>query len=161
MIHHTKKSKSFMLINFIDRKFKLFFSNFVAKICSNLTDMPSNYKMVIVVRKDLLLPKGKAISQSCHAALASYKLTLKSSPEIVRRWEREGCGKIVLGVKNEDELYHARLHIYESAISRHLSAVMIRDAGKTTVDPGTLTAVGIGPDLVEKIDTITRHLKLL
>ena len=38
---------------------------------------------------------------------------------------------------------------------------MIRDAGLTQVKKGEITALAIGPEEEEKIDKITRNLKLL
>src|SRR3989338_9384657 len=38
---------------------------------------------------------------------------------------------------------------------------LITDAGRTTVEPGTVTCLGIGPDKDEKIDKIISNLKLL
>ena len=37
---------------------------------------------------------------------------------------------------------------------------LITDAGRTTVEPGTITCLAIGPDSDEKIDKITKELKL-
>lgn len=37
----------------------------------------------------------------------------------------------------------------------------VTDAGRTQITSGTKTVLAIGPDTVEKIDEITRHLKLL
>jgi PTH2 family peptidyl-tRNA hydrolase len=38
---------------------------------------------------------------------------------------------------------------------------MISDAGRTQVDPGTITVLGVGPDASEKINKITGSFKLL
>ncbi len=65
--------------------------------------------------------------------------------------------KIVLKVKDEKEL----LHYFQQAKDAGLVAVLISDAGKTVIAPGTKTCVGIGPDEEEKIDKITGKLGLL
>ncbi|KAG0282670.1 hypothetical protein BGZ98_006664, partial [Dissophora globulifera] len=44
-------------------------------------DLQEEYKMVLVVRSDLGMGKGKAAAQCCHATLANYKELLKKSPE--------------------------------------------------------------------------------
>ena len=38
---------------------------------------------------------------------------------------------------------------------------MISDAGHTTVKPGTVTCLGIGPDITKRIDEITGNLKMM
>jgi PTH2 family peptidyl-tRNA hydrolase len=42
-----------------------------------------------------------------------------------------------------------------------LVAELIRDAGKTQIPSGSVTALGIGPDEEEKIDKLVKDLKLL
>jgi peptidyl-tRNA hydrolase, PTH2 family len=37
----------------------------------------------------------------------------------------------------------------------------IRDAGKTQIEPNTLTCCGFGPDTSPRLDRLTGHLKLL
>jgi len=38
--------------------------------------------------------------------------------------------------------------------------VTIKDAGLTQLEPGTLTAMALGPDKEEKLDELTGHLPL-
>ena len=110
--------------------------------------------MVIVIRKDLEMGKGKMIAQACHAAIEAYK---KANKEIVEKWEKEGAKKVVLKVDSLKELKE----IYKKAIEKNLNVVLIRDAGKTQLKKGTITCIAIGPDEEEKIDLITGNLKLL
>ena len=53
------------------------------------------------------------------------------------------------------------LELQKSARKAKLETALIKDAGKTEVKPGTVTALGIGPCLEEEIDRITGHLKML
>ena len=112
------------------------------------------YKQVILVREDLKLPKGKLAAQSSHA---SVDATLKSDRRIVDLWKKEGGKKIVLKVKDEKELLHYR----QIAEDRGLKTALVIDAGHTVVEPGTKTCVGIGPDLEEKIDSVSGNLKMM
>ena len=112
------------------------------------------YKQVIVIRKDLHLSKGKMSSQVAHASLSAYN---KADKKIKTFWEREGAKKVVVGVKNLSEL----LGIQRKAIKLGLPCSLIRDAGRTHIKKGTVTCIGIGPDKEEKIDSITKELKLL
>jgi len=112
------------------------------------------YKQVILVRKDLKLPLGKASSQVAHA---SVDATLKSDKKIVELWKKEGGKKIVLKVKDEKEL----LKYKQMAEDLGLKTALIKDAGHTVVEPGTITCLGIGPDEEEKIDKVSGKLKMM
>ena len=112
------------------------------------------YKQVILVREDLKLPKGKLAAQSSHA---SVDATLKSDKKIVELWKKEGAKKVVLKVKDEKELFKYK----EMAEDLGLKTSLITDAGHTVLEPGTITCLGIGPDLEEKIDKVSGKLKML
>ena len=112
------------------------------------------YKQVILIRQDLKLPKGKACAQSAHA---SVDAVLKADSSLVKKWRSEGMAKIVLKVANEKEL----ISFFQKAKDGGIACSLITDAGKTVVEPGTKTCVGIGPDEEEIIDSLTKDLKLL
>ena len=111
-------------------------------------------KQVILVRDDLKLPKGKMAAQVAHAAV---ECVLKSSKPNVEAWHDEGMKKVVLKVKDLNELKKYQ----QLAKAEKLIAAMISDAGRTVVEPGTITCLGIGPDDEEKIDKVTRNLKMM
>lgn len=111
-------------------------------------------KQVILVRDDLKLPKGKLAAQVAHA---SVEAVLKSSKSKVDEWHSEGMKKVVLKVKDLEELKKYQ----QLAKSEKLVASIITDAGHTVVEPGTITCLGIGPDDEEKVDKITGKLKML
>ncbi|KAG9051584.1 hypothetical protein FS837_004094 [Tulasnella sp. UAMH 9824] len=52
-------------------------------------------KMVLVVRSDLGMTKGKIAAQCGHATLACYKALQKSNPALLAHWERIGQGLIL------------------------------------------------------------------
>lgn len=111
-------------------------------------------KQAILIRQDLKLPKGKAASQSAHS---SVEAVLRSDKDKVNKWRKEGMAKIVLKVKDLKELnYYNQL-----AKDFGLVTALITDAGRTTVEPGTVTCLAIGPDEDEKIDKVIKDLKLL
>jgi peptidyl-tRNA hydrolase, PTH2 family len=111
-------------------------------------------KQVILVRKDLKLPPGKLAVQVAHAAVEAV---LKSSKSKVDEWKSEGMMKVVLEVQDLDELKKFQ----QLAKSEKLVASIIADAGRTVVEPGTITCLAIGPDDEEKIDKLTGKLKIL
>ena len=61
-------------------------------------------KMVLAVRMDLKMGKGKIAAQCCHASVSAFKKAKSRSPELVKAWEYEGSRKIAVKVKNEDDL---------------------------------------------------------
>ena len=98
--------------------------------------------------------KGKIASQVAHASLEAYK---KANKRKIKKWEKEGCKKIVLKVSSLEEL----LKFKKMADELKIPNAMIRDAGLTQVKKGEITALAIGPEEEEKIDKITKNLKLL
>ncbi|KAI1800841.1 PTH2-domain-containing protein [Daldinia bambusicola] len=122
-------------------------------------------KLVLVVRTDLGMTKGKIAAQCSHATLACYKTLSRaaqrnpSSPEarLLQRWERRGQAKIAVQVKSEGEL----LELMAKARSLGITAEVIQDAGRTQIDPGSLTVLGVGPAPKSLVDNVTGSLKLL
>lgn len=112
------------------------------------------YKQVILIRKDLKMSKGKMSAQAAHA---STDALLKSHKDDINAWKNQGMKKVILSVENEKEL----LTLRQQAEDAGLIVAIIADAGRTELAPGTVTAVGIGPADEEKIDRVTRHLKLI
>ena len=112
-----------------------------------------DYKQVILVRQDLKLPKGKMAVQVAHA---SVDAVMKSSKENVKAWRAEGMKKVVLKVDGLKELNK----YLQVANNNGLITALITDAGLTTVEPGTITCLAIGPDVESKIDAITAALKI-
>lgn len=132
-----------------------------AKPTSNANRLPSEstfhgnmYKQVIAVRKDLKLDKGKLAVQVAHAALDSYR---KADPDSRGTWEKEGSKKVVVKAESLKEL----LDIQKKARNLGLPCSLIRDAGRTQLKPGTITALGIGPAEEGSIDKVTGKLKIL
>ncbi len=114
-------------------------------------------KQVILVRTDIRMGKGKLCAQVAHASLEAALEAMKSKREWFEAWLLQGQPKIVLKGGSEEEL----IGYANEAKKAGLPVSIIRDAGRTQLEPGTLTAVGIGPGPKEKIDKITGHLKLL
>ena len=114
----------------------------------------SEYKQVILARQDLKLSKGKLAVQSSHASVAAL---LKSHKDDIAKWQSQGMKKVILKVADLEELRKFK----QNAEDAGLVVALITDAGRTHLEPGTVTCVGIGPDKEEKIDKITRHLKLV
>ncbi|KAG0010229.1 hypothetical protein BGZ80_001659 [Entomortierella chlamydospora] len=119
-------------------------------------DLGEEYKMVLVVRSDLGMGKGKAAAQCCHATLANYKELSKKSPKTLTRWEYCGQAKVTLKVDNEEDM----LLLQAQALSIGLAAHSIRDAGRTQIAAGSRTVLAVGPGPVSVVDSVTGKLKL-
>ncbi|KAG9256641.1 peptidyl-tRNA hydrolase PTH2-domain-containing protein [Emericellopsis atlantica] len=119
-------------------------------------------KLVLVVRTDLGMTKGKIAAQCSHATLACYKALARHPPKsqeasILSRWERLGQAKIAVQIKSEEEM----LELRRKARNAGLTAEVIHDAGRTQIEAGSMTVLGVGPAPKSAVDQITSHLKLL
>lgn len=125
-------------------------------------------KQVILVRKDLNMSKGKIAAQVAHASLFAFlnreqnkekEVSIKIDLEnpVNAEWLFHRSTKVCLSVNSEKEL----LAYFKEAKEKGLKCSLIKDAGFTELDGSNYTAVGIGPDYIEKIDEITKDLKLL
>ena len=111
-------------------------------------------KQVIVVNEVLKLPRGKLAAQVAHAAVGAF---LEASPKSQRRWLENGMPKVVLHCDSESTLNELELLANQAG----LRAMLIRDAGHTVVEAGTITCLGIGPAEIEAIDRLTGAMKLV
>lgn len=116
-------------------------------------------KLMLVVRTDLGMTKGKIAAQCGHATLACYKALLpksKAASSLLKRWENNGQPKIAVQCQSEEELQL----LQAQAVSLGLCARVIRDAGRTQIASGSVTVLGVlGPKGV--VDQVTGGLKLL
>ncbi|MEM0083759.1 MAG: peptidyl-tRNA hydrolase Pth2 [Candidatus Nezhaarchaeales archaeon] len=114
-------------------------------------------KQVIVVRRDLKMSRGKTCAQVAHASVSSLEEARKLKPEWVEIWFQQCQKKVVLGVQSVEELRNLEREVKKLGIPCYL----VCDAGLTELEPGTITALGIGPAPSSLIDKVTGHLKLL
>lgn len=117
--------------------------------------MAGEYKQVIILRTDVGMKKGKMCAQASHASISSFLVAQRKDPSSIGNW-LDFQKKVCLKVESEKEL----LDLYNS-VKKELPCALIKDAGRTQVEPGTITALGIGPCPENKIDKYTKHLKLL
>lgn len=115
-------------------------------------------KMVLVVRQDLKMTKGKIAAQCGHASLGMY-MKLQSRADagsLLAGWFAHGQAKIALKAADEDEV----LALKRAAQSAGLSCHVVVDAGRTQISRNTKTVLAIlGP--VDDVDAVTGGLKLL
>eukprot|EP00192_Tetraselmis_astigmatica_P014761 CAMPEP_0117677374 /NCGR_PEP_ID=MMETSP0804-20121206/16711_1 /TAXON_ID=1074897 /ORGANISM="Tetraselmis astigmatica, Strain CCMP880" /LENGTH=174 /DNA_ID=CAMNT_0005486653 /DNA_START=108 /DNA_END=632 /DNA_ORIENTATION=- len=116
-------------------------------------------KLVLVVRQDLKMGKGKIAAQCCHAAVGAVQqeqCTVEGL-KALRRWE--DCGETKVAVKAETEA--TLLDVEQRCHATGVPCFMIIDAGRTQIAPNTRTVLAVGPAASSAVDAITGELKLL
>ena len=124
--------------------------------------MESRHKMYIFVNNDLKMDKGKIASQVGHAVqhivddiLTNYYAgfnTYKQIYEDYTIWKNyNGCVKIILKATFEQLL----------ALKELSGSTFVIDAGKTQIDPGSLTVVAFYPKSSKKMENEFSKYKLL
>ncbi len=111
------------------------------------------FKQAILLRKDLEMSTGKLVAQGSHASLGAYQ---QSGSDERDSWVSQGQKKIVLEA-SEKQLKNKM----QKAEEMNITYFKVKDAGHTEVEPGTVTALGIGPAEEKKLDKITSDLPLL
>ncbi|HEY1639522.1 MAG TPA: peptidyl-tRNA hydrolase Pth2 [Streptosporangiaceae bacterium] len=112
-------------------------------------------KLVLVVRADLGMGRGKIAAQAAHAAVAAALASIGRAE--FAEWLSEGQPKVVLRVNSAEDL----LAITVQATAAELPSQLVEDAGRTQLAPGTPTCCAVGPAAAERIDTVTGELSLL
>jgi PTH2 family peptidyl-tRNA hydrolase len=110
-------------------------------------------KQAIAARTDIGMGQGKLAAQVAHASLMAYE----DAPERdAKAWKGGGQKKVVLKVSGEDEL----LELAGRAQTKGLPNAVVRDAGHTQLEPGTVTALAVGPADDDQVDQVTGDLSL-
>ena len=107
-----------------------------------------------MVNEALNLPPGKMAVQVAHAAVGAF---LSAPRDNQVGWLQAGMPKVAVRCASDEDLQA----IVAKAEEAGLPVMLVRDAGRTVVEAGTPTCVGIGPDLASRIDLITGDLKLV
>jgi PTH2 family peptidyl-tRNA hydrolase len=96
---------------------------------------------------------GKLAAQVAHASLSAYEDT---DDRTRNSWKGGGQKKAVLKASGESTLFE----LADKAERQGLPNAIIRDAGHTQLDPGTVTCLAVGPGSEELIDRVTGDLSL-
>jgi PTH2 family peptidyl-tRNA hydrolase len=117
-------------------------------------------KQVIVVRTDLKMRRGKEAAQVAHASMLFLLDRIKRNVAFSTagmEWMNGIFTKVVLAVDSEEALQM----IFDKAKEVGLTCYLVTDVGKTEFHgQPTITCLAIGPNDVEKINDITKDLKL-
>ena len=112
------------------------------------------WKQCLIIRSDVKMSCGKKCAQLAHGAVGAYEKTDKITQ---KKWFNEGMKKVVLKVPTLRAMYEIKTNAEMAGIATSL----IIDAGRTEIEPGTVTALGLGPARSEDLDKITGDLQLL
>jgi len=118
----------------------------------------TSVKMMLCVREDLKMKKGKIGAQCGHATLGLYKKILgkKKYEKMLEDWETKGQKKIVAKLKDE-----AAMNLLVSkATDANIPFYVVQDAGHTQVAAGSRTVIAL-IEYENKVNTLTSRLKLM
>lgn len=110
-------------------------------------------KQAIVARTDIGMGEGKLAAQVAHASLSAYE---DANDRTRTAWKGSGQKKIVLKVSGEKALFE----LADRAEREGLAHAIIRDAGHTQLEPGTVTCLAVGPGPEDAVDRVTGDLSL-
>jgi len=116
-----------------------------------------DYKLVIAVRSDLELSKGKLAVQVAHAAVMAAFDAKTRHRKWFAQWWAEGQKKVVVHGGTLEDVQALR----RKARSIGLTTALVEDAGLTELPPGTVTCLGIGPGPNAVVDQVTGGLRLM
>jgi PTH2 family peptidyl-tRNA hydrolase len=110
-------------------------------------------KQAIVAREDLGMGRGKLAAQVAHASLMAYE---NADDRTRGAWKGGDQKKVVLKANGEAALFD----LADGAEREGLPHAIVRDAGHTELEPGTVTALGVGPGEDDVVDRVTGDLPL-
>lgn len=116
------------------------------------------YKQVIVVRKDIEMSPAKLAVQVAHASIGGFLECLESFEHeaVLQKWYNDSKQKKVVLQVNDLNQLEEFMKLAQNLGYRYFQ---VRDAGRTELEPDTLTCVGFAPMENESIDILTRSLK--
>ncbi len=110
-------------------------------------------KQAIVARADLGMGEGKLAAQVAHASLSAYQ---DAGRKARKKWQGEGQKKVVLRGDSESQLFA----LADKADKEGIPYAIARDAGHTQLEPGTVSALAVGPASDDLVDRVTGDLPL-
>jgi PTH2 family peptidyl-tRNA hydrolase len=110
-------------------------------------------KQAIVARTDIGMGTGKLAAQVAHASLSAYE---RAETAARNEWKSGGQKKIVLKGNGKKQLQR----LADEARREGLPYALVRDAGHTQLEPGTVTALAVGPGGENVVDKVTGDLSL-
>lgn len=99
-------------------------------------DLNKQAVLYCIINSDLKMGVGKIAAQAGHAFLKAYDYS--SQTKLIEEWKKSGSAKIVLRATEETLLKLIKKYSLDQLGQR---CFVIYDAGKTQVEPHSLTAI--------------------
>ncbi|MFW9924547.1 MAG: aminoacyl-tRNA hydrolase [Candidatus Thorarchaeota archaeon] len=116
-----------------------------------------NYKMVIGIRTDLGISKGKAAVLASQVAVLCSEEAKKSKIDWLKHWFSEGQKKVVVQIPSHEEM----INLHKKAQQYNFSCAIIENLKIIDYLRDSILAIAIGPAPNDKIDKLTADYKLL
>lgn len=114
-------------------------------------------KLAVAVRTDLGMGRGKIAAQVGHASVMALERVRASHPGWAAEWLESGQAKVVVRAAGPKELQGLRAR----AVDLGVPWSEVADAGRTQLEPGTVTCIGFGPAPAPVVDRVTGEQRLL
>ncbi|RYD64973.1 MAG: aminoacyl-tRNA hydrolase [Verrucomicrobiaceae bacterium] len=121
------------------------------------TPRPEELKMWLVIRTDLTLTQGKFGAQVGHAFGRLYLHAARTVPALLSTYLADNEPKITVRVSSEAEM----LRVEQEAQGAGIPCQLIRDAGRSEIEAGTITVCAFGPALRSGLPSFLKRLQLL
>src|SRR3990172_306733 len=116
-----------------------------------------DHKLVVAVRADLDLSRGKLAVQVAHASVMAALDAKARHRRWFAAWDAEGQEKGGVRAPGIPELHGLRAR----ARALGLPTALVEDAGLTELPPGTVTCLAVGPGPNELVDQGTGHPEVM
>lgn len=110
-----------------------------ASLAHSTAARDEQHKLVLCVRTDLKMQRGKIAAQVGHATLGAYKCAQRKDPAALRRWENHAQPKIAVQIGSES----VARRLEKEAKVRGLVTYMVYDAGRTQIAAVSLNLIWI------------------
>ena len=113
-------------------------------------------RLYCVVRGDIEMPVGKLVAQAGHAFVGALRVATETAPHLAERYLADSQPKITLQAKSLAVLERAARECKDAGIIHHL----VIDEGRTVFNEPTVTCLGIGPVLRDRLPKFVSKLRL-
>lgn len=119
--------------------------------------MTRELKMWLAVRQDINMSKGKLAAQAGHAYGDLYLAAALHIPEVFQTYRDHATPKITVKAKNAEAIQR----IVVECASANICCETVRDAGRSELEPGTVTVAAFGPAYYDELPKFLQRLQVM